>query len=447
MNEEELHGGKVIASGGFGCVFDPALKCMDKEKNISNPENYISKLMLKSDAEYEYNEINKIRAILKVIPNYNKYFLLDDIHICKPNKLNRLDLQNYNNKCGILKKNNISIRNINENLTKLYSLTMPNGGINIESYINKLNLNETITFLYKLTPVLLKLLICGILPMNKKNIYHSDIKDTNILIDNNFLVRLIDWGISTIYTPFHIPSSWKNKPLIFNSPFSIILFTDIFKQDYTLFAEKYHYNNEKIRPHLHTFLKEYIYKWIRIRGEGHLSYINTMMYYIFTKRFTTSIQLNTTMIENKITIPYIIKYLNNTIDKYITFNKKNDLNLQEYVDNIFIHNIDIWGFCSIFYPFYEIYSLNYSYLADEQKLTHKKLRNIFVYLFTTYDKLNITKLIYMFNSIQIFEKIPRPYFILGLTKNTKHTKNKTKKNKTKKNKTKKNITKKKYTNK
>lgn len=428
MNEEPLQGGKVIASGGFGCVFDPALKCMDNKKNVSNPEKYVSKLMLKEDAEYEYNEISKIRLILKEVPNYKKYFLLDDIHICKPNKLEKDDLYNYNKKCGILKKNNISIRNINDNLSKLYTLTMPNGGINIESYIHKLNLHEITSFFHKIVPALVNLLIRGILPMNKNNIYHSDIKDTNILVDTttDFMPRLIDWGISTIYSPFQIPSSWKNKPLIFNSPFSIILFTDIFKQDFSLFAEKHNYDILRMKPYLNRFLKEYIYKWIQIRGEGHLNYINTMMYLVFTKKHIYPIKVNKNT-QKYITIPYIIKYLSNTIIKYISFNKDNELMFKDYL-NIFIHNIDIWGFCSIFYPFYEIYYLNYVNLVDNQKYTYKKLKTLFIYLFTTYDKLDINKLIDMFHSLVIFEKIPRPYFILGLTKKSKKGKTTTKKN-------------------
>ena len=47
-------GGKVIASGGFGCVFSPALKCQGKK---SRGKNMISKLLTKKHALSEYNEI------------------------------------------------------------------------------------------------------------------------------------------------------------------------------------------------------------------------------------------------------------------------------------------------------------------------------------------------------------------------------------------------------
>jgi hypothetical protein len=45
-------GGKPLASGGFGCVFKPALKCKDKNKE-RKLTNQVSKLMLKKYAKKE----------------------------------------------------------------------------------------------------------------------------------------------------------------------------------------------------------------------------------------------------------------------------------------------------------------------------------------------------------------------------------------------------------
>ena len=53
-----ISGGKVIASGGFGCVFSPALKC---EGNENREENKISKLMTEKHAIQEYEEVVKIK--------------------------------------------------------------------------------------------------------------------------------------------------------------------------------------------------------------------------------------------------------------------------------------------------------------------------------------------------------------------------------------------------
>lgn len=104
--------------------------------------------------------------------------------------------------------------------------------------------------------MLVELLTMGILPMNGKNIYHSDIKDSNVLIDvkneqneqneklrleQNEKLRLIDWGLSTEYIPFEdnpFPRVWRNRPLQFNLPFSNILFTDDFVKKYSEYLKK-----------------------------------------------------------------------------------------------------------------------------------------------------------------------------------------------------------------
>ena len=80
----KINGGKVIASGGFGCVFSPALKCKGK---TSRESNKISKLMTKKHAIDEYNEIEIIREKLEKIPNYGAYFLLSGINLCEPASL------------------------------------------------------------------------------------------------------------------------------------------------------------------------------------------------------------------------------------------------------------------------------------------------------------------------------------------------------------------------
>lgn len=85
-------GGKVIASGGFGCVFDPALKCQGKK---TRGKNRITKLLTKKHALIEYNEIIEFKKKLDKIPNYQNYFLIDDFNICKPAKLSASDLVGF----------------------------------------------------------------------------------------------------------------------------------------------------------------------------------------------------------------------------------------------------------------------------------------------------------------------------------------------------------------
>ena len=115
--EKIYEGGKVIASGGFGCVFSPALKCKGK---TSRESNKISKLMTKKHAIDEYNEIEIIREKLEKIPNYGAYFLLSGINLCEPASLEAQDLTSFQGKCTALPKDGITYKNINEksNLSK-----------------------------------------------------------------------------------------------------------------------------------------------------------------------------------------------------------------------------------------------------------------------------------------------------------------------------------------
>ena len=89
---KKIKGGKVIGSGGYGCVFEPALKCKGQDRS----ESQISKLMLSKNAKTEYKDIVKFLPYLKKVPNYQKYFLLEDVSICEPDDLT--DEENKENK-------------------------------------------------------------------------------------------------------------------------------------------------------------------------------------------------------------------------------------------------------------------------------------------------------------------------------------------------------------
>ena len=83
MNINFQNGGKVIGSGGFGCVFFPALKCKDQNFKF----NGISKLSYKDEIFKEMSLNNKIKPIILKIPNYNKFFLINEIFTCQPEPL------------------------------------------------------------------------------------------------------------------------------------------------------------------------------------------------------------------------------------------------------------------------------------------------------------------------------------------------------------------------
>ena len=416
MDTNNKQGGKVLASGGFGCVFTPALKCIG---NQTRDKNKISKLMTNKHAKEEYDELLYVHSKLNVIPNYKNYFLIDDFTLCKPSKLTKDDLKNYR-ECGALEKEGITKKSINNELDKLLAINMPYGGNTVEDFIIN---NKHYGELIKLNNKLLELLKHGILEMNKKHIYHSDIKASNILIlmhngnnqrngnhevdsvdsvasvdtVDNMKVRLIDWSLTVQYVPFKnnkFPNNWKNRPLQFNVPFSIILFTEIFVDSYSKFLDKKGKSASK-REVLFEFIKNYLYLWMKERGQGHYKYINKIMYMLF--KYDVSLKDNNNLkkfIETNYTLPCIINYLVEVLLHFTKFNNDGSLNMRYYLDNIFIHLIDVWGFVISYLPLYELLFENYDNLTEVQMLIFTKLKYIFLnYLYhPQIELINLTNL-------------------------------------------------------
>lgn len=369
-------GGEVLASGGFGCVFSPALKC---QGNIQNLQGKITKLMSRRHAVEEYEEINLIKNKLDSIKDYNDYFLLNDITICKPNKLTARDLRDYSSKCSALPKDKITKENINKNLDKLMSLNIPNGGLPVDDFLYKEGSFEK---LYQIHTSLIKLLKKGIIPMNNKNIYHCDIKDSNVLLDdssNELKARLIDWGLSTEYIPFKnnpFPNTWRNRPFQFNVPFSVIIFSDSFVEKYTKYLTEGGIPEE---AQLKPFVVDYINFWMKERGAGHYKFINEIMFTLFGNNLTSITEgSKPIVIETQITMDYIINYIVDVLVHFTKFRNDGSLNLREYLDNVFIQIVDIWGFITIYYPIIELLSNNYSKLTKEELKIFNKIQFIFV---------------------------------------------------------------------
>ena len=395
-------GGRVLASGGFGCVFTPALKC----KNETHREkNKVSKLMTERHAREEYKEISLFKSKLDSIKNYRDYFLIYDATLCNPAKLQESDLVNYTKKCSAFKKTDITKNNINDNLDKLMLLNIPNGGLSVNDYIHD---NGCYKKLYELHISLIQLFKKGLIPMNKKNIFHCDIKDSNVLVDETttpLKTRLIDWGLSTLYNPFNdesFPTTWKNRPLQFNVPFSVIIFTDMFVEKYTTFLENDgHYEEDaELRP----FVLEYVTEWMKERGAGHYKFINEIMFILFSNSLTSiSERKKPDVIETEFTMPYIVNYIMSVLKKYTKFRNNGKLNLREYLDNVFIKNVDVWGFLNIYFPMLELLYNNYSHLNKTEMFLFETLKGMFVKLLylTADEPINKNDVLTELNKIRI----------------------------------------------
>lgn len=90
----------------------------------------------------------------------------------------------------------------------------------------------------------------------------------------------------------------------------------------------------------------------------------------------------------------IVDYITNILLKFTKFKSDGKLNLREYLDNVFIKNVDIWGFITCYYPFLEMLSNNYNSLNEKQRDLFEYLKGLFVnYLYvSSYEPINIPSL-------------------------------------------------------
>ena len=371
------NGGSVIESGGFGCIFKPQIKCNPNTMVgdiLEYDKNGISKVMTSKNAITEYNEIKKYIPILKTIPNYKNYFLISQFSLCRPMHITKEDLTNFDKiKCSSLKKRNITKKNINQKLDKLLMINMPYGGIDLDCFyvLNLYDITRMITFNTRM----LELLDNAILPMNYRGIFHADLKANNILIHSEKgrdLLRIIDWGLSTIYIPSkrvivnpdfyftgdwkYIPDAFRDRPFQFNVPFSSILFSYLFKDYYEIFLSKY--SNQLSIVNIHKFLRIYLSRHLNLMGHGHFTNIK----YIFNDIYGTPDFISilssigkTHKLKHKYNIGitnihYIINYLT---DILLTFTIDGKFDVLGYLNNVYIKNLDIWGFVMSFLPITE----------------------------------------------------------------------------------------------
>ena len=457
---KNIRGGKIVGSGGYGCVFYPALKCKkNKNKNKGllleegeiasssssstssssgnkNTEK-ISKLMSKKNALEEYDDVKGFQKILNSIPNYQDYFLITGFDVCEPEKLNMEDLTDF--KCKPLAKMGITKSNINSesSLSQLYSLNMPNGGVDIDDYLESIDQQSHTQFysaLLQLNDSLIDLLTLGIIPMNRLNVYHNDIKDSNILVDTKngeFHTRLIDWGLST---EFHddekqMPRVMYRRPLQFNVPFSNILFNDLFFEMYRDFLIDHptpsYYD-------IRAFMIDYIIFWNDERGPGHFKSINT----IFTILFENDLpKMNEedkkVFIELEFTYHYIIEYLTKIVFEYT---KDGKIKLMDYFKNIFLKISDVWGLVTCYIPILEILDEKYATLNENEHVLYKKLKDIFMtYLYEARTEvIDIASLVKDMRSLNpLFEKLAKSKSTSSRNSKSSKTKSSNRSSKTK----------------
>jgi hypothetical protein len=389
-----MFGGSVIASGGFGCIFKPSIECGSNSSN----DNTISKLMLKKYAKHEYNEIQRYKKMLRNIPNYSDYFLVEGFSLCKPKELSKQDLVDFNEKCSALTKKNYSETSVNNQIDELMSLNMPYGGVDIDDFIEKTDFS--ISKMKLLNHTLIQLLKKGILPMNQQHVYHCDLKDSNILVsdkEEQLKTRIIDWGLSTTYhKEKRIPRVLTHRPFQYNIPYSNVLFNS----EFTKLCSKLLKNNPNPSYlDIRSFVINYVLFWINERGIGHLKKMNT----IFTLLFENDlINIDTSykneLIEFNYTLHYIFEYISQILYKYIENGK---FNLYDYFENVFLKNVDVWGFTTCYFSLIDfMIDKNKGEIKPNQLKLMNKVKEAYLLLIESSDKpIDIDKLVSILEDI------------------------------------------------
>lgn len=352
----KTRGGKAIDAGSYGCVFKPALKCVDS--SIPYSAKNISKLMYTKDAEFEMSEMNKVEKYIKNIPNNDKYFLVSDTYSCKPDTItDKEDLLSFDKKCGLFTKHGIDSYNVNDSLNKLELINMPNGGLSIENFILKmLEIPDKYDAFIKLNNALIKLLVNGIIPINKLGFNHFDVKAGNILLSPDGNARLIDWGLAGDNDGSTIPEAIKDRSIAFNMPFSDIFFNSYIDkwlpEELTRIKSSPYFSNKTTGQAelLKVVAVNLINKSIQETSEGHFEYITSNILHDIYKVYADRNAYNK-LDYNVLTYNVLIEYIQAVLLKFVDVN--GNFNSIRYFYEVFSHNVDIWGFILSYAPLIE----------------------------------------------------------------------------------------------
>jgi len=357
-----MNGGEAIGSGGFGCVFHPALDCKTDSK-IIDKSNYVSKLMINKHANEEHNIISNINKQLQTIPNHSNYFLTDNITKCKVKRLTQKDLKGYTKKCKPLIKNKITMKNINKKLKKISAIVLPHGGIDIDKYIFKYINNYD--KMYKMFKSMIELIKNGIIPMNKHNIYHGDLKASNLMIKSSN-IKVIDWGLAFVHKSGNINSMACSRPFQFNLPFSCVLINEYFKKDYDEYLDT---NSQPSKSELKILISDFVQRWNDYRSTGSLD----LMHYIYVGLLNNN--SSPEMFQHKVD-PIMIDYL---VDGVHAYTKNGKFLQKEYYEKLYLHNLDLWGTIMSMMPIFHLLSTNITLLNNTENSVLKIMHELFQY--------------------------------------------------------------------
>ena len=338
-------GGKAIASGSYGCVFRPALKC--KGSSEAGRHSGVSKLMYTTDANDEMDEMKPILETVKRIPGSENFFAVSDINMCSPDSLNDSDKEKFNEKCNLFIDEGINSDSINSNLRDLSIINMPDLGMDLHDYIGKES-PMTVKSFELFNKMMINLLLNGVVQMNEHNILHHDLKDTNIMVDKNGNTIIIDWGFAGVSSPeIPVPKNVIGRPIQYNTPFSSMLINKSLVTEYTRVCKTVQ-NKPMTNKQNTSFLKQFFDYHIK-RNRGHETYLQ---------------QIIKKMFPNESMSHLFLAYNAQILDK---FTNNCTFDMEKYFKEVYIFNVDIWGACSTFMQFLKSPDMLKNLPADMKK--------------------------------------------------------------------------------
>ena len=207
--------GKFLGAGGYGCVFNPALKCENNEKDD------LSKLMLFSEGLSEYEKNMEIKKMLSRIENIDKHFLFCSSW-CRPRKVSDIKSRKIRKRCD----NEVGEDFEMMGMENLILLLMKNGGLDLDKYIEKIGKLKSVVEkrekIKKLNKKLISMIQDGCIPMNRLGVYHADMKALNLVLKGNGEIKIIDWGLAEIGDPLKYENHYSG--IHFNKPYESLLF-------------------------------------------------------------------------------------------------------------------------------------------------------------------------------------------------------------------------------
>jgi hypothetical protein len=295
---------------------------------------------------------------------------VSQVYSCEPDEITgEENLNSLESKCRLFTKRGLDSTNINKNLDKLSLINMPNGGLNVERYILKVveSPNKYNLFI-NLNNSLVKLLQYGIVPMNKLHFNHYDVKGGNILYSSDGHARLIDWGLAGMNDGNTIPEAIVNRSIAYNMPFSDIFFNSYIKEwlpeemQKIKASLKFRDKNEGQAELLKIVAVNLINKSIEETSEGHFQYITTGILHDIYKIYASSNKYNL-LDFNVLCYNVVVEYIQAVLLTYV--NEYGIFNHTQYFYEVFVHNVDVWGFI-----------LNYaSFIEDGFGKIHKDIIN------------------------------------------------------------------------